>query len=183
VTGITRPVPLPEGRRAVEKINDLSRSINKTLLSVNEASSKRIREAADSTYHIPLRFYAQWLWWRVRRFFIQIIAFSYLLEKIVHEVVEKGGASLLERLHFGPHDVILDVIVLFTAFFAGGFVEKRVDDWTLSSYKNTLLRVVADRFTTLWATYNFLLKVYAVTKDAQTELEQQLETRPDEANG
>jgi hypothetical protein len=161
-----------EGRRAVETINDLSRSINKTLLNINEASSKRIREAADSTYHIPLRFYAQWLWWRFRRFFIQIIAVSYLLEKIVQEVVEKGGASLLERLHFGPHEVILDVTVLFIAFFAGGFVEKRVDDWTLGSYKNTLLRVVADRFTMLWGTYNFLLKVHAVTKHAQAGLEE-----------
>lgn len=114
-------------------------------------------------------------WWSIRRFFVQIIGVSVVLEQIVHHVVEKQRASLVERLHFRGTELVLWIAEVFVSFLLGSLIEKRIDDWTLESYKRTLLALLGDRFSTLWGNYNLLLKMYAVTRDQEVELKRRLE--------
>jgi tetratricopeptide (TPR) repeat protein len=161
---------LLEKQREITKVmRNINFSVAQFSLGVNRQAALIVRDSAENTYRVPARYYLKWWWVWARRFIVQIVAVSYVLEQIIHKAVEEKGKSCLQILHFKPHDVIIGVIVILSSFIVGGFVERRIDKWTLKDYKNTLWELVGNRFTMLWTTYNSLLNLYAKTKQAQEE--------------
>ena len=50
-------------------------------------------------------------------------------------------------------------------FFLSIPLEQRIDESFLASYKRLLQKLVADRVTTYWSTYNALLRLFAKFKE------------------
>ena len=188
----------PEMRKQAEKVTQatdaiiqesqkIEKSLYETILVMFEATQRlgqrnlaKARSLADDVYCIPFRYQAEWLWWRTVRFVVQIIAVSYFLEKVFDNFLEKRGASLFEAFNLSRRELILPALLLLIGFVLGHFVEKKIDEWTLSRYKRLLSRIVADRSSKLWTTYNILLKVLAQLKQGLSDLKKQTLGLPSE---
>lgn len=138
-----------------------------------------ISDLAEKIYGVPVRYNAEWLWWSTMRFVLQIVAVAYFLDKVMFEkfitpALEKRGESLLETLSKGRREIIVGAVVVLIGFALGHFAEKVIDRWMLPKYKRPLSRIVSDRSTRLWSTYNGRLKLLAQAEQALGDLEKQI---------
>jgi hypothetical protein len=175
-------------RARMEEFDRIEKQVHESTQLIFEAAEKlgqqniaAIQELAKTVYRVPLRYHAEWMWWSAVRFSIQIGAVAYFLEKVVVEGVferflnERGGA-LFETISPARREVVILIVVLFTAFVLGHFAEKRIDYWMLPRYKRLLGSIVSDRSTRVWTAYNFLVKLLAQSNQDLIALEKQLAT-------
>lgn len=164
---------IQESQRAEKSLNETIQLISEVAQRLGQRNLAKARSLADDVYHIPFRYQAEWLWWKAVRFVVQIIAVSYFLEKVFDKFLEKRGASLFEAFNFSRRELILPALLLLIGFVLGHVVEKKIDEWALSRYKHLLSRMVADRASKLWTTYNILLKVLAQLNQGLSDLKKQ----------
>jgi hypothetical protein len=124
---------------------------------------------------VPFKYRAQWLWWSTVRFVVQIVAIGYFLDEYVKHGLEKGGSFLFQILSMKRSEMILPAVVLFIGFIPGYFAEQRLDAWALPRYKRLLGRIVSNRSTRLWAIYNTLVQLLALTKQNLAEHEKRMQ--------
>lgn len=128
---------------------------------MNRKAMASVRKASQRAYEVPAEFWVRWMGLNILRFVVQLVAVAYVLEEVIHKLVEEKGEQLLARLHFERHDVILAAGRLVVGFVVGGLVEKKIDEAALDRYKELLKELVTDRMHALWTAYNALLKTYA----------------------
>jgi hypothetical protein len=76
---------------------------------------------------------------------VQLVAAGYLVEKVIHKLVEDNGKRLLERLCFEPHEAFFAFGVLVLGFVVGGIAEKKIDEAAVDRYKEMLKELVTGR--------------------------------------
>jgi hypothetical protein len=80
---------------------------------------------------------------------------------VLEKLLESNGPSFFEKLHFTLSEGLITAGVALLLFFLSIPAEKKIDDMFLENYKRFLQRLVANRVTTYWATYNSLLRIFA----------------------
>jgi hypothetical protein len=157
-------------RRANEKAYQLALKVHKDALEMNRRIAARVRQASQRAYHVPAGFWVRWVGLNALRFVVQLVTVGYLVEKVIHKLVEENGKRLLERLRFEPHEAVLAFGVLVLGFVVGGIAEKKIDEAALDRYKEMLKELVTGRMHALWTSYNALLKTYAQTFKAEDDI-------------
>jgi hypothetical protein len=170
-------------REAAEKlgedIREAVRPMRQAALRIGRRNIAVVSELADQVDSVPLRYRVEWRFWGIVRFVVQINAVAYFLEKILIErdlekALKQHGEVLFHSVSPAQKDAIVAVAVLVVGFVLGHFAEKHIDDCTLPKYKNLLSRIVSDRSSGLWVTYNTLLKVLDQTKEGLSEIEKRM---------
>jgi hypothetical protein len=112
----------------------------------------------------------QWNLRAIARLAVKFLAIEFLIGKVLEKLLESQGKSVLERLHFGVSEGIVTAAVAVALFFLSMPAEKRIDQMSLRNYKRLLQKLVADRVTTYWATYNALLRIFTGCKEEVAKL-------------
>ena len=178
----------PELRKTFENINLFNRSMrqdaeqhaaeiaeivrvgNEAMASLNQAAIANIHERASEIYRVPRWFRVQWNLLAVARLAVKFVALEFVIGKVLEKLLESEGKSVLERLHFGVSECFVTIVVAVMLLFLSRPAEKRIDEMSLRSYKRLLQKLVADRVTTYWATYNDLLRIFTRCKEEAAKL-------------
>jgi hypothetical protein len=143
---------------------------------LSQRAIERVHESASEIYRVPRWFRVQWNLRAIARLAVQILALEFLIGKVLEKLLESQGESVLERLHFTVSEGIVTIVVAIALFSLSMPAEKRIDEMSLRSYKQLLQRLVADRVTTYWATYNDLLRIFTRCKEEVAELASKLQS-------
>jgi serine/threonine protein kinase len=84
-----------------------------------------------------------------------------LIGKVLEKLLESNAPSFLEKLDSTLSEWLITAGVALLLFFLSIPAAKKIDEMFLGSYKRLLQRLVANRVTTYWATYNSLLRIFA----------------------
>lgn len=162
-----------EQQRQINKILDkLIAALAKASQRLTEANIKRVRKLAAKVYRIPFRFRVHWFWLSMIQFAVQIIVVAYVIDKVVFDgIIEKRGDVLSRHLEIWGRELLVPGMILVIGFVAGNFVEKAIGNRALPTYKRLLSRIVSNRASTLWTTYNTLLAIMTQVNEALGELE------------
>jgi tetratricopeptide (TPR) repeat protein len=170
---------MPADREVHEKVNRAAKALRdnemriarniyeimsdgfQTMTKEKEKAAARIRATENAVYNVRFGFRARWFGFWLLRMAVLLVAGEYLLGKIIHKLLEGQGETLLERLHFGPKELTVTVIVTVLLFFVGRYAEGKIEEVALASYRRMLLKLVANRLTVWWGSYNSLLQIYA----------------------
>jgi hypothetical protein len=152
------------------EIAETVRRGNEAMASLNQAAIANIHERASAIYRVPRWLRVQWNLRAVARLAVKFLAIEFLIGKVLEKLLESQGKSVLERMHFGVSEAIITAAVAIVLFFLSMPAEKRIDEMSLRSYKQLLQKLVADRVTTYWATYNALLRIFTGAKEEGDKL-------------
>lgn len=183
----------PKWRETLEKVNRVNellrqnaekhaaqfaervRTIAAAMASLNQAAIAKVHERASEIYRVPRWFRVQWNLRAVARLAVKFLAIEFLIGKVLEKFLESKGPSFLERLHFTVSEGIVTIVVAVALFFLSMPAEKRIDEISLRNYKRLLQKLVADRVTTYWATYNALLRIFTRCKEEADKLASKLQ--------
>jgi hypothetical protein len=140
------------------------RAINEAVKALSQVAIAQIHKTTSEIYRVPRRLRAQWNARTIARLAVQFLAVEFLIGKVLEKLIESKAPSVLDRLHFSVTEGIITAIVALLLFFLSIPAEKQIDAWFLASYKRLLQKLVADRVTTYWVTYNLLLRIFAGCK-------------------
>jgi len=143
--------------------------------ALNRMAIAQVHRRASEIYRVPRWFRVQWNLRSIARLAVRFIAIEFLIGEILTKLLKAQGKSLAERLHFSLREGIITAAVALVLFFLSIPAEKRIDQVFLASYKRLLQKLVADRVTTYWVTYNTLLKIFTGCKAEIDKLKNKLQ--------
>jgi hypothetical protein len=120
----------------------------------------------------------QWKLRSIMQLALQFIAVEFLVGEILEKLLKAQGESIAERLHYTVSEGIVTVAVVLVLWFISGAAENRINQLFLARYKRLLQKLVADRVSTYWVTYNTLLRIFAGCEAEIEKLKSSLR-RPD----
>ena len=150
-------------RRQAE-IAELVRKIDESMDTLRQIGINQVHDTASMIYHVPDWFRSQWNLRAVALLAVKFLAIEFAIGKLLEKLLTSGGTTVAERLHFSLSEGLISLGVVILLFFLSMPGEKRIDDAFLKSYKRLLQKLVSDRVTIYWVTYNTLLKTYIATK-------------------
>jgi hypothetical protein len=147
-------------RRTAEIMEDI-RKMNEFMKALNQAAIEHIHQKASALYRVPRWFSVQWNMRPVARLAVQFLAIEFLIGKVLEKLLESNAPSFLEKPGSTLSEWLITAGVALLLFFLSIPAAKKIDEMFLGSYKRLLQRLVANRVTTYWATYNSLLRIFA----------------------
>ena len=150
-----------DSERQKAAVSEFIRKTDEFMRTLNEAAIEHIHQKASALYLVPGWFRRQWNMRTLIRLAVIFLAIDFLIGKVLEKVLESNSPSLLERLHFSLSEGLITAGIAILLFFLTIPAEKKIDELFLENYKHLLHRLVADRVTTYWTTYNSLLRVFA----------------------
>jgi len=142
------------------EIAELVRTIDESMNRLRQIAIARIQQIASAIYRVPAWFRVEWNLRAAVRLAVKFLAIEFAIGKLLEKLLTSEGTTLAKRLHFGVSEGLISLGVVILLFFLGMPAEKRIDDAFLPSYRRLLQKLVSNRVTTYWVTYNTLLKTY-----------------------
>lgn len=134
--------------------------IDEMMLELNRITIAKVQECAAAIYSVPSWFEPQWRLRGITLLVVRFLFIEYLIGEFLKRLLEDQSKPLTERLHLSAHEWIITGAITLLLVFLGTTAEKIIDNQFLSSYKRSLRKLVADRVTTYWVTYNTLWNIF-----------------------
>ena len=138
------------------KFRALSRSLSQ---DVNKISISQIEETQQKAYRVPIGVQVRWMSLELWRVLIQLIVLSYIVEKIIEDLLRHGGEHLLKVVKLEDHKTMFEAVLLIVIFLIGKLIEKRIDTKEMKRYKAALVDLVMERSQTIWTSFNCLVQM------------------------
>ena len=157
----------------MERLQKSSAELSATCKSFRDAvdsfSIFQIQAIKERVYKVPFVSQVSWLRLELWRVLVQLLVLSYMVDKVLEDLIHRGGEHLWRILRMEDRKGLLAATILVVMLLIGKLIEKRIDKAEMKHYRANLIRLVRERSETVWTSYNGLVNI---ARNAREGLEQ-----------
>jgi hypothetical protein len=135
----------------------LLEGVTRFSIATSKESLAKLLQMAKTVEGTRLSYRLKWAWYMTFRVLLQIVAVSFIVEKVIEPWFDKRSEGYIKQLELERYELINAAIIALTFLVIGKFVEKWIDKKFLAKNKVLLTLIVVDRLQTLWSAYNGIM--------------------------